>query len=129
MEPKESLELVLSKCEATTDEVVELAQFFHDIQEYLDAHIGADKGFYALRIILEAVLARSEGTNPDISKLADRLGVSRDTIRRINQKFKQDHPDMTGQTTEGTGVVYDYMPLSDASSQMIDHLVTLWRRR
>ncbi|SCA56628.1 hypothetical protein MTBPR1_290002 [Candidatus Terasakiella magnetica] len=129
MKPEESLDLTLGPCEAPKEDILDLADFLHELFEFLNKTFEYDHGILLIRMILEIVKCRSEGVNPDISMLAERMGVSRNTIKRMDTLYREKNPDIPDMIPDGRRMVYAYKELSDPSVKMVDHIMTLWNAK
>ena len=80
-----------------------------------------------MRIFSEVIIARHEGFNPDISSLAELTGVSRDTLRQLDARFRTRSEPYAELVQDGRRRVYDMDgDLSPNLTRALDKLVRIF---
>ncbi len=83
-----------------------------------------------LRLFSELIICRQEGINPDISALAELTGLSRDTMRQIDSRFRERSEPYSDMVMDGRRRVYDESEaLSPNLSRTLDELVRIFDGR
>ncbi len=127
--PQEGLEQIFSEIDVEIEDVVRFLQMIHDLSEAVTDWVGdKNEGWTILRICSEIVVSLRKGYEVDISSLSESTGVSRDTIRRFEEKARHKTPKGPAFAKKGRRSVLTYDPIEYPDGHFWEKFVEIYNR-